>query len=401
MILGGLIVFSVIWCLARCLCCGLSCCCSCFSCLKCCGNCCGCCDSPDKKHKHLDEPYFPPAFGPKQGYQAPGVMMSGGDGSGHGGWTPGAAPVTPFDDGRPKFATYETGPNGMAVEPKKVVNDDALPPMPSWEQAQKRQVSIEEEPNAVALQNLNPATGAAVPLMSGGAISRTGTPVSTPYGQQNPQFGGSQAAIGGAAMMAGAGGRPQDPYRQNSNNSRGPGGYNNDPYSQNRGTSGPGGFGRGGYLPAEQSPYNPSFPADVYGGAAQPHTCDNFSRNLNQGYGQDRGPSPQHFEQQQPQRNLSVGANRPYAMDRGFSNASTNQQAMSPSGPLENGGFEQRGFGGDAGGAYARAESPPPMDDSYGAGFAQSQRSYMGSTAPPSYVSRAPANQGYGSGNRY
>ena len=331
--------------------------------------------------------------------------MSGGNGSGHGGWTPGAAPVTPFDDGRPKFATFETGPNGMAVEPKKVVNDDALPPMPSWEQAQKRKVSIEEEPNAVALQNLDPATGAAVPLMSGGAISRTETPVGTPYGQQTPQFGGSQPAIGGAAMMAGAGGRPQDPYRQNSNNSRELGGYDNDPYSQNRGTPGPAGFGRGGYPPAEQAPYNPSFPADVYGGgrAAQPNRYDNFSPNPNQGYGQDRGPSPQGFKgQEQPQRNLSAGGNRPYPMDRGFSNASTNQLAISPSGPLENRGFEQRGFGGgDAVGGYARAESPPPMDDPYGAGFAQPQRSYTGITAPPSYVSRAPTNQGYGGGSRY
>lgn len=388
-------MFSIIWCIARCLCCGLSCCCSCFSCLKCCGNCCGCCDGPAKNHKHLDEPYFPPAFGPKQGYQAPGAMISAGDGNGHGGWTPGAAPVAPFDDGRPKFANFETGPNGMAVEPKKVVNDDALPPMPSWEQAQKRKISLEEASDAVPLQNLNPVTGQQVPLMSGaGGISRSGTPVGSPYGQQG-QFANSQAALGGAPMMAGgAGGRPQDPYRQNSNVSRGPGGYNNDPYLPNSGTPDSGGFGRVGYPPAQQAPYNPSFPADVYGAAnstvSPTNRYDNFSPNPIQGYSQ-------------PQRNLSAGGGRPYPMNRGLSDASTNQQQMSPAGPLESRGFEQSRLGGNVsggGGGYARAESPPPMDDPYGAGYAQPQRSYTGSTAPPSYVSRAPTNQGYG-GTRY
>lgn len=313
-------------------------------------------------------------------------MVAGGDGSGHAGWTPGAAPE------RPKFATFETGPNGMAVEPMKV-NDDALPPMPSWEQAQKRKISIEEEP--VPLQTLDPATGQQVPLMSGGATSRSGTPVSSPYGQQG-QFAGSQATMAGTmmagTMMAGGvGGRPQDPYRQNSNVSRGPEGYNNDPYASRGPTP-------GSYPPPQQAPYNPSFPADVYGSAnstAAPTRYDNFSSNPNQGYGQNAYA--------QPQRNLGAGVGRPYLMDRGLSDASTMQAPTNPSGPLESRGFEQRGFGNDnGGGGYARADSPPPMNDPYGGGeYTQPQRSYTGSTAPPSYVSRAPTNQGYGGNTRY
>ena len=328
--------------------------------------------------------------------------MSGVDGtSGHGGWTPGPAAgggAHPFDDGRPKFATFETGPNGMAVEPKKV-NDDALPPMPSWEGASKRKVSIEEEP--VPLQNLDPATGQKVPLMSGGAISRTGTPVASPYGQQGQYQNGSAAMVAGGKMNQG--GRPQDTYRQNSNVSRGPGGYQNDPYA-NRGQS-PGNY------PPQHAPYNPPFSADVYGGGqsqAPTHRYDNFSPNPNQGYGQDRGPSSMQCGSfdvlgganayAQPQRNLSAGGRRPYPMGRELSDASTNHPMTNPSGPLESRGFDNND------GGYARAESPPPMDDPYGAGpgvgYSQPQISYTGSTAPPSYVSRAPANQ-YGGNTRY
>ncbi len=90
-IVGGLIVLSIVWCIARCACCGMSFCCECFYCLKCCGNCCGCCSTPGgKRHKYLDEPYIPPNQGyrPEAPMVAPAAIPSftrGGMGDGMGG----------------------------------------------------------------------------------------------------------------------------------------------------------------------------------------------------------------------------------------------------------------------------------------------------------------------------
>ncbi len=434
-ILGGLILISVIWCLARCLCCGLSCCCTCFSCLKCCGNCCGCCDDPGKKHKHLDEPYFPAAFGnAKQGYQAPGgmhdpTMMSGG--AGDAGWGPGQAPAEPFDDGRPKFATFETGPGGLAVEPK-VVNEDALPPMPSWGGAQKRKISIENDTStpavgAVALDELDPITGQKMPLMSGaGAISRSGSPAVSPFGGQN-QFPSSNAALVGGAMAGGAmngrhtPGQGQGPYRQNSNQSRN--GHGNDAYSPNPNVA-PYGAGRGtGYPTSQAAPYNPSFPQDQYGSSQTPFDNPyslNPQNGSNLGWNQDKVESPM----SQPQggafgvlgggggvgntpysqsRNLTSGqGQRPYPVERNFSNISSNGLQQQPAGPLDSRDYNHRGFGGDGARddqyGVARAESPPMLENTSPYPYQQEpqQRQHTGNTASPSYVSRAPTNQCYG-----
>jgi hypothetical protein len=170
----------------------------------------------------------------------------------------------------PKYAQFETGPTGHALEPKKV-NDDALPPMPSWDTAAKKRVLTEEEGGAMEMGELDPKTGQQIPLMSGaaGGISRTGSPaispVNSPYGdrlgmnEQNGYMGsgamgpggmgpgsmgpgamghggvGAEAmgagALGAGALGAGAlamGGRGQDLYGRN------------DSYGQNEP------FGRGG-----------------------------------------------------------------------------------------------------------------------------------------------------------
>jgi len=207
----------------------------------------------------------------------------------------------------PKYAQFETGPTGLALEPKKV-NDDALPPMPSWDTAAKKRILTEEDRGAMEMGELDPKTGQQIPLMSGGAggISRTGSPaispVHSPYGdksgmnEQNGYMGaeamgpggtgrggmgrgdlgpggmgpgamghgamGAEAmgagALGAGALGAGAmaiGGRGQDPYGRN------------DPYGQNEpyGRGGPNNRGdysgpndRNGFNSPPNDPYGPS-----------------------------------------------------------------------------------------------------------------------------------------------
>ncbi|KAG9246820.1 hypothetical protein BJ878DRAFT_477946 [Calycina marina] len=153
-VIAVLIVLSIVWCIVRFL-----------SCCDCCG---GACDGKkDKPHKHLDTD-VPPA---NQGYQAPTPMM--GD----------TLPPTTA----PQFAQFEIGKNGFAVEKNKV-NEDALPPMPSWDAASKKRISTEEEKDAVELGELDPATGQKMPLMAGTATgtappSMMSAPGYSPYGQ--------------------------------------------------------------------------------------------------------------------------------------------------------------------------------------------------------------------------
>ncbi|ELR10321.1 hypothetical protein VC83_07952 [Pseudogymnoascus destructans] len=320
-IVGGLILLSVVWCIVRCCCCGMSCCCSCFNCLKCCGDCCGCCNSPDKKHKHLDEPYFPPAFAPHGGYKAPDPMMSGGGAAG-----------TPFSPA-PAYARFETGPNGMAIDPPKPVNDDALPPMPSWDSAAKRRISIEDEPSAVELGELDPVTGQRMPVMTGaagaGAISRsdssaiaTASGGASPYGHPN----------GGGYMSPGPNGRPNDQFSRNNSN----GGYGGD---QGLSPIGPPGqaYGGRGYFPQNQN----QFIGQAHGGPDEQygnHAIGNaYSDDRRSPYpGDDRGPQGGGFDVMpapgfgQHQRNDSGhSGQRPFTADR----------THVPAGPLSGGGY--------------------------------------------------------------
>ncbi|KAI0535699.1 hypothetical protein GGR58DRAFT_428031 [Xylaria digitata] len=132
-IIAGLIVLSIVWCIVRCCCCGLSCCCECCYCLKCCGECCGLCDPPrGKRSKYLDEPFVPPNH--DQAYRSPAPMNSG------------------FDSMKPsvpQYAEFDTGNKKDA---------DALPAMPSWEDASSKKVLIEEE--SVEMETLKKPEGA-------------------------------------------------------------------------------------------------------------------------------------------------------------------------------------------------------------------------------------------------
>ncbi|EXJ93186.1 hypothetical protein A1O3_01743 [Capronia epimyces CBS 606.96] len=106
-VVGSLILLSIIWCFARCLCCGAELC-------ACCCNCCRPRRSRDRPSQYKDEySRVPPT--PYGGYQ------------------PTPAPMAYGHPSAPQFATFDD-PSG------KKINEDSLPPMPSWETATKRRV---------------------------------------------------------------------------------------------------------------------------------------------------------------------------------------------------------------------------------------------------------------------
>ncbi|KAI0392384.1 hypothetical protein F5Y17DRAFT_360911 [Xylariaceae sp. FL0594] len=120
-IVGGLIIFSIVWCIIRCCCCGLSCCCECCYCLKCCGECCGMCSPPrGRRNKYMDEPLAAPIH--DQGYRPQAPMHAGGFGP--------AKPTVP------QYAEFDAGNKQDA---------DSLPAMPTWENANSKKVLVEEE----------------------------------------------------------------------------------------------------------------------------------------------------------------------------------------------------------------------------------------------------------------
>lgn len=364
----------------------MSCCCSCFSCLKCCGsNCCGCCDNPrDKKHKHLDDDYtkFQPNGPANVGYQAPVAMMAGGG-------------------GQPQFASFEVGPNGHAVAPKVVpVNDDALPPMPSWETASKKRVmTAEEEKEGMELGDLDPSTGQKMPLMSGAVPMSTAaspgaySPAPSPYSEL-PVHGhdymsagamGAGGAMGGAAMMGSGRGSPKDPYARGpgSNGYRGPGSAGMSPYSQPASPAYGQDTARGQYAPySDQQSQNPNMSPAAYGAAGfgnpRPGMLNRQMTGGSNASGSQFSPSgpPRQYSQAAPSYHTnapsSVGGGRsPYGgytqpVDR---NPSGGVSMPSPeahrvaSPPIQN----NSGF--DFGGGNNSSGAPPPFRGDGGRGY--------------------------------
>lgn len=117
-IIGCLIVFSVLWCIFSCLCCGVSLCTACTKCLTC-GGCCGCCKGGGGGSRRRKDPEYhpmPPTPTPYTGYQPPSAPMM-------------------YNHTGPQFATFETGTKRSAND-----HEDSLPAMPSWENATTRRV---------------------------------------------------------------------------------------------------------------------------------------------------------------------------------------------------------------------------------------------------------------------
>lgn len=346
----------------------------------------------------------------------------------------------------PKYAQFETGPTGHALEPKKV-NDDALPPMPSWDTAQKKHVLAEDASGAVEMGDLDPKTGQEVPLMSGaGAISRTASPavspVASPYGDahgMNGQhgYGGAMGpggmgpagmgpngmgmgpggmgpgamgagalgagALGAGAMAMGGRGNGMDPYNRN-----GPGGFNTPP--NNRSPYGP----PGQNMSPLDSPSRGGFNQYPPGGPGGPGNFGGPGVAAAGAYG--RQPQRQQYPGDQPggrgfappQRQFTPDGNRPMlapspqrpypdATPLSFPEPSSYTNLGRMASPPNNMNNTSGGF--DFGDSAPSRGPPQSMPVPYGGGgmarrpVGQPQHDdgqYGGSTAPPSYASRSP-----------
>ncbi|KAH7035022.1 uncharacterized protein B0I36DRAFT_86975 [Microdochium trichocladiopsis] len=340
-ILGSLILFSILWCCARCLFCGLSCCCECCMCLKCCGQCCGMCDPPGgRKHKYLDEPFIPPhhdqAYRPQAPMDYPPPQ-------------PAAAPKREV----PQYATFESD--------KK--DADSLPAMPTWNDGSSQKVMVEEEVEMEPLKKPTPS-----PSVAANATGRTVSPLSA-QGHGSPPSVSPYGPPPGRAGANGYMGAAADPYAQQETGYFDGGEYGQQAqphgmnHSQEYGVDQAYGGGAGamamgrqpyqqqgndmhayGNQPLRNQPYNQQgMEVDAYGNQVQP-----------QPYGQQGFPQSQ--------------TPRPYGDEYG--------RSMTPGGPARSGtpGSQMRpnGYGLSTPGAYgydnnpARMNSPGPQG---GAGY--------------------------------
>ncbi|KAK4193366.1 hypothetical protein QBC35DRAFT_103812 [Podospora australis] len=410
MIVGGLIIFSIIWCIIRCACCGRSCCCSCFSCFKCCGNCCGCCDPPRGNRKeYLDEPYIPPNQGYKSqdpmhhGYNQPAGFGGGGGGGVSPGFPNPTVPITTKAE-YPQFAEFD-------VSKKNPGGEDALPQMPEWDSAGNKKVLLEQE-DAVEMNALKKPEESAhnAPGMNGvaasaipGAVNKSPSP-----GNRSP-YGPPAAGANGFFPPSAVGNAPysQSPQGYNDPYSQTPQGYNQPPapydqqaqgYGVAASAMGPVAMGAGAVGPGRRSPHadggfnngynntggyrqpgvNPQQTGQSgygnYGGAAetQPYDIyddygaqDNYGGQSNQAYGvqnnQGYGAAPRQLPQEMDGGNYNQGQARrspgPQAAYGGYG-----QDARRTPAPQGDGGY----------GANAR-RTPAPQGD-YGNGYGASPR---------------------------
>ncbi|KAH8427808.1 uncharacterized protein LDX57_005513 [Aspergillus melleus] len=142
-IVGGVIVISVLACVINCLCCGYQC------CKSCCCSC--CCPSRNKNRqpKYMDDPYNAPLNQPyNQPYNQPPPMQP-----------PPMQPPAPVNDPYKPSPSPATGYRGAQVarfdSPSSPghskFNEDALPAMPSWDNAVTRRVE-DSDPHSDAME---------------------------------------------------------------------------------------------------------------------------------------------------------------------------------------------------------------------------------------------------------
>lgn len=297
-----------------------------------------------KSHKYLDDPYN----NPSEGYKAPPPMMGGA-----------------LASGPPQYAQFEVGKNGLAIDPSSKLNEDALPPMPSWETAAKKHVVSEEERNAVELGELDPVTGQKVPLMAGGVAHGISTPTSpanegraSPY-HQLPGQGNGNGYMNGA-----------QPYSQNhdANYDQNGNGYRDGP-GQAMGGQG----------------YGPSSPRDPYGNDRA------FNNTPVGGYGR---PPPQRqfsndsYRQYPPQRPMPQQQYSDNSYDNNYQNAPPRGPSRGPDprnmigSPYSN---QNTGFEFNNNQQYSSRPSPPPQQQSYDSSYGGNTRS-----PPPQHPSYKP-----------
>ncbi|KAI1455666.1 hypothetical protein F4805DRAFT_262226 [Annulohypoxylon moriforme] len=331
-VIGGLIILSIVWCIARCLCCGLSCCCECCYCLKCCGECCGCCDPPrGKRHKYLDEPFVPPHHGENQQYRSQAPMSPT--------FKPAPAPVSDV----PQYAVFDDSSKKDA---------DSLPAMPSWEGAQTQKVLIED--NSVEMEDLK-KTETQNMALSANNLSHPTTPSPVSPNNRNPY--GPPPAQGGPNGYMAPTRAATDPYSAN--------GQGYDQYDYN-------GYGQAahdnsnqGYGMAAVGAMRTQTPQQDYNNGYN----NGYGRGVDQGYPQSRTPRPY----DEYGRSGTPGAPPSYRTAPSVNNAYNNPARMGSPGPAAAYGYDNP----------TRMRSPGPQ-----IGFEYPQRSQ---TATPSSYNRHPA----------
>ena len=248
MIIAGVIVFSILWCFIRCLCCGAECACCCF---RCCASCCG--SGRNKGHKHLDS--APPTPYHQQQYQSPPHPVYGAGGSAFS-----------------QTATFDASHG-------KPIHEDSLPAMPSWENAPSKKVEVWEEAESHEMDRLKGNESPALPGFaadpqrpgmamrngSGNTVTTAGPPsprLPDPYGYNASEtdlhgHGDSHTGYRGAAPVPAPVPAQMSGYSNSSGTLPGQGGYRNRSPVNN-------GYG------ADTNPYGGS--ANPYGGGTNPYS---------------------------------------------------------------------------------------------------------------------------------
>ncbi|KAF7570631.1 Med15 multi-domain protein [Pyrenophora tritici-repentis] len=298
-IIGGLILFSVIACIARCICCGAELACCCFKCCTCC-----CPSGGSRGHKRVkSDPAAP--YPQPYGAPPPNPYAQNPYAQAHA-----AAPPAPPIDTRPVNQQYRS--NAMptfapAAKPerpqfatfdstKAVVNEDALPAMPTWKDGRDVHIEVEEQPVPEKRGDLEMDRLDRNGSVASGSVAATATaaaaipgtrrspgpgrsPVSAvdnygyPSGRDNDSFGGETAPLTSQ-------GQYNQSYAQQD-------GYGRRSPPQNTSPVQDGGGYAGGYAQQQrQQPYG-----------RQPQAYDSRDQ-LNQ-YNQ---PSSQQYNQQSPQQ---------------------------------------------------------------------------------------------------
>ncbi|KAI8934769.1 hypothetical protein NX059_008457 [Plenodomus lindquistii] len=246
-IVGSLILISIITCIARCICCGAECACCCFRCCTCC--CSGSGGRSSHKRMKSDPAPYPAPYAAQPAYGAPPPAANIYAQAHAVAPPPSSIDARPINQQyrsnamptfgsvnapeRPQFATFDST--------RAVVNEDALPAMPTWKDGRDVHVEVEqaavpEKKGDVELNRLDHngsmASGSSAVAMAavGGARKSPGparspvSPVTDSYGfppgyqGQSPHDGFTASAV--PARMNSGQQRgvyaQQDQYRQGS-----------------------------------------------------------------------------------------------------------------------------------------------------------------------------------------
>ncbi|KAL1792955.1 hypothetical protein ACET3X_009462 [Alternaria dauci] len=352
-IIGGLILISVVTCIARCICCGAECACCCFRCCSC------CCGGGGRGHKRVkSDPagQYPTPYGapPQPSPYAPNPYAQNPYAQAHA-----AAPPAPPIDTRPVNQQYRSNPMPTftphaAAQPERpqfatfdstraVVNEDALPAMPTWKDGRDVHIQVEEQPvpqkqGDMEMDRLD-RNGSVTSASVGGGMAAAAVPIKRP----SPGPGRSPVS-------------PMDSHGYPQ------GGYQNESFVSGGSLNGQGGYGR---AYAQQDEYGRGPPAY-------------------DGYGQ------QQQQQQQPYGRRSPGAAQAY--DSRDQLTSYNQQGPGAYGQQQAPQtYDQRDYYDEHVDQRYQSPSPPAATNFYN----NNNSDLYASNSSPSYHSHENANETY------